>query len=214
MLDAQVEAAEALRRLGHALVVHAADADACAEVAAAARALLPRIQAAPRRDRAAAVLARGPFALSAADIDLARVLPERAVGGPANPMAVEMTGSAQGEEIVARVVFHEGFEGPPGRAHGGMVSAVFDDITGFAMTFVGEPAFTVRLTVDFVAPVPMGVPLEFRARLDRRDGRRLYITSEATHVGSPVARAEALYLVMGRPAFGGTEKTNGESGRG
>jgi hypothetical protein len=50
-----------------------------------------------------------------------------------------------------------------------MVAALFDEAMGFVLSINCTPAFTGRLTVTYRAPVPIGVPLEFRARLTSRD---------------------------------------------
>ena len=71
------------------------------------------------------------------------------------------------------------FEGAPGRAHGGIVAAAFDDVTGFVIGQLREPAFTGELTVRYLAPVPVDEPLEMRARLEGRERRKLFITAEA-----------------------------------
>ena len=78
-----------------------------------------------------------------------------------------------GDDAVVRSTLGDAFEGAPGRAHGGMVAALFDEAMGFVLSIACTPAFTGRLTVTYRAPVPIGVPLEFRARLTGRDGRKL-----------------------------------------
>jgi hypothetical protein len=61
-------------------------------------------------------------------------------------------------------------EGAPGRSHGGVVAALFDDVFGFLLTLVVEPAFTGELTVRYEAGVPIGVPLTCRVRITERVG--------------------------------------------
>ena len=93
---------------------------------------------------------------------------DRAVGGTANPTSVELDVRFEGDEVIAQVLLRQAFEGAPGRAHGGVVAAAFDDVTGFVIGNVREPAFTGELTVRYVAPVPVNEPLEMRARLGSR----------------------------------------------
>ena len=45
------------------------------------------------------------------------------------------------------------------------------------LPIIGTFAFTGELTLRYLAPCPLGVPLEFRARLDGRDGRKLFISA-------------------------------------
>jgi acyl-coenzyme A thioesterase PaaI-like protein len=101
------------------------------------------------------------------------------------------------------VILHPAFEGAPGRAHGGIVSAVFDDVTGFVIGFIGEPAFTGELTVRFVAPVPVEEELTIKARLVGRERRKLYITAEATAGDEVVATCKATYITVDPSMFAG-----------
>ena len=91
---------------------------------------------------------------------------DRAVAGRANPTSVDLEVRFEETRWSPDVVLHRAFEGAPGRAHGGIVAAVFDDVTGFVIGFLGEPAFTGELTVRFVAPVPVEELLVIRARLE------------------------------------------------
>ena len=105
--------------------------------------------------------------------------------------------------VVARVVLRKAFEGAPGRAHGGIVAAVFDDVTGFVIGQLREPAFTGELTVRYVAPVPVEVPLEMRARLDGRERRKLFISAEARDGDKVVATCHAIYITVDPTKFAG-----------
>jgi acyl-coenzyme A thioesterase PaaI-like protein len=111
------------------------------------------------------------------------------------------------DEAVASVVLESAFEGAPGRAHGGIVAAVFDDTMGFVLSMLRQPAFTGRLTVTYRAPTPVNEHLEFRARLVHRDGRKLTIGAEATSAsGIVVAEAEGLFIAIPADRFGEARK--------
>ena len=107
------------------------------------------------------------------------------------------------DEVVARVVLRRAFEGAPGRAHGGIVAAAFDDVTGFVIAMLAEPAFTGELTVRYVAPVPIERPLVMRARLTGRERRKLFIEAEAHDEDHLVATCKAIYITVGPEAFAG-----------
>ena len=95
------------------------------------------------------------------------------------------------------------FEGAPGRAHGGIVAAVFDDVTGFVIGKLREPAFTGELTVRYVKPVPIETLLEMRARLVDRERRKLFITAECRDCGDLVATCKAIYITVDPARFAG-----------
>ena len=105
--------------------------------------------------------------------------------------------------VVARVVLRQAFEGAPGRAHGGIVAAAFDDVTGFVIGQLHEPAFTGELTVRYLAPVPVNEPLVMRARLEGRERRKLFITAVALHGELVVATCRAIYITVDRSRFAG-----------
>ena len=93
------------------------------------------------------------------------------------------------------------FEGAPGRAHGGIVAAAFDDVTGFVIAQLREPAFTGELTVRYLAPVPIDEPLEIRARLDGRERRKLFISGEVRADGTVIATCRAIYITVDPSTF-------------
>ena len=128
---------------------------------------------------------------------------DRAVGGAANPTSVDVDVRFEGEEVIARVVLRRAFEGAPGRAHGGIVAAVFDDVTGFVIGKLREPAFTGELTVRYVKPVPIETPLEMRARLVDRERRKLFITAECRDGDEIVATCKAIYITVDPSRFAG-----------
>jgi acyl-coenzyme A thioesterase PaaI-like protein len=121
---------------------------------------------------------------------------DRAVAGPANPTSVDFIARREGDEVVADACFGAAFEGAPGRVHGGMVAAVFDDLVGFILGMVGQPGFTGRLTVEYKAPVPTERPVEFRARLRERAERKLLVEAEV-HLGNKLlATCEATMVLV------------------
>lgn len=65
-----------------------------------------------------------------------------------------------------------------------------------------------------LAPTPIGVPLEFRAWLRERDGRKLWIEGEAFHDGTRLVTAEGLFIQIpeDRLAQPGDGQGDGEPG--
>jgi acyl-coenzyme A thioesterase PaaI-like protein len=187
-----------LRDLAHAFTAHDPDDDVLAFVTKAATELTGRVDTAPRRDRMA-LMQRRPEGTIMGGLGFE----DRAVGGTSNPTGIELAVHYEGDEIVADVVLRSAFEGAPGRAHGGIVAAAFDDVTGFVIGNLQEPAFTGELTVRYVAPVPVDEPLEIRARLDRRERRKLFISAEARADDKIVATCRAIYITVDPSRFAG-----------
>lgn len=199
---ARTEAALALRELIHTFAERDGDDEELHALAVAARVHAAALSASTRRDRMALMRARieaGGFPAGPGESGFA----DRAVGGGANPTGVELDVAFEGDEVVATVVLRRAFEGAPGRAHGGIVAAAFDDVTGFVIGMMREPAFTGELTVRYVAPVPVDETLVMRARLDGRERRKLFISAEA-HAGEQlVATCRAIYIAVDPASFAG-----------
>jgi acyl-coenzyme A thioesterase PaaI-like protein len=194
----RARAAAALRRLGHALSGHEADADLLERVAAAADRVAEDLEAAPSRSRDLLELKRRMFEVDVADGERIVHFDECFVSGPWNPLGIAIDVHRDGDEAVARVELGPAFEGAPGRSHGGIVAAIFDDVLGYLLTFTRTPGFTGELTVRYLAATPIGQPLEFRSRLVSREGRKLFCEAEARVAdgGEVVARAQAVFVAI------------------
>jgi acyl-coenzyme A thioesterase PaaI-like protein len=193
---ARLAAAEALRRLGHAVVGHHVEDALLDRIARAARDILPEIEASAPRLRAVDEMKRLLWEDRPGQGGTIDHFPDCIVSGQANPMGIGITVHRDGDEAVARVRLGPAFEGAPGRAHGGVVAAIFDDTMGFVLAIHSVPAYTGRLTVSYLAPTPVGDELEFRARLVRRERRKLFIEGEACHEGALIARGSGLFVAI------------------
>ena len=200
---ARLEASAALRRLGHAFVGHHVADDVLLRIRSLVEDVLPAVEAGAARRRPVGDMKRRLFEAPPADGQTMDHFPDCVVSGAANPMGIAIVVRREGDEAVARVTLGAAFEGAPGRAHGGIVAAVFDDTMGFVLAMQGTPAFTGRLTVSYLAPTPIGVELELRARLRERSGRKLWIDGDAWHDGERIASAEGLFISIPPERLGG-----------
>lgn len=117
--------------------------------------------------------------------------------GPDNPAGLGMRAFRQGDQVYADVVFDERHVGAPGLAHGGAVAAACDDLLGFVL-FVAETAAVTRsLTIDYLAPVPLHEPHRITASVERRNGRRLYVTGTGAGADhEPRFTAHAVFITV------------------
>ena len=196
---ARSTAAASLRDLAHSFAAHEPDDDVLAEITRVAAALTSRVDDAPARDRLKLMRRGVEESLMGLGFE------DRAVGGGSNPTAVDLEvrqwGAGEGDDVVADLVLRRAFEGAPGRAHGGIVAAAFDDVTGFVIAQLREPAFTGELTVRYLAPVPVDQPIELRTRLDGRERRKLFISGEARSDGEVIATCRAIYITVDPSVF-------------
>ena len=178
-----------------------------ASIEGQALAALGTIEGAPARVRNTLSMKRSLFSEQPPDGGNRTHFPDCIVTGPANPMGIAADIHRQGDEAVLRTTLGEAFEGAPGRAHGGVVAALFDEVLGFVLSIVRTPAYTGKLVVSYRAPTPLGVELEFRGRLRSRHGRKLTMVGEARQDGLLIADAEALFISVDPDHFssgGGT----------
>jgi acyl-coenzyme A thioesterase PaaI-like protein len=191
-------AAASLRALNHAFVAHDPEDGALASLVETANELTLALSQTSTRDR---------LALMQSGLDKSALggsgFEDRAVGGTSNPTSVELEVRFESEEVVADFVLRRAFEGAPGRAHGGIVAAAFDDVTGFVIGRLQEPAFTGELTVRYLAAVPVDEALEVRARLDGRERRKLFISAELRAGEEIVATCRAIYITVELSQFAG-----------
>jgi acyl-coenzyme A thioesterase PaaI-like protein len=196
---ARREVADAVRSLAEALVGHDPGPDVLREAAGEARRLAGLVRAGPARPPTT-------FDLAGLDLSLEPVPdgadiagpPDSLFSGQEHPAGMRARMWREGERAVAEVTLSQLEVGPPGRAHGGVVAGLCDDVVRGLLMVCGIPAFTASLTVNLRAPCPLGVPLRLEAWLDRREGRKLWARVRATAEGDEVATAEALMITIGR----------------
>ena len=193
----RLAAAAALRRLGDAIVSHQVDDAELEELTGAVSGFTQIVERGPAR-------LHGFFQPGRPDLAGERpepiegaplaTLPDCVISGLANPMGVAATFFEEGEEAICRVELGHAFEGAPDRAHGGIVSAIFDHTMGLATA--ATPAFTGWITITYRAPTPLHTPLEIRARITERDGRKLTVTAEMLVDGAVIVEGEGLFITF------------------
>ncbi len=204
--EARARVGSSLRRLGHVLVGHHATV---AQLDALTDDLDRQAAAIAGNDVRVRVIERptGDWGPSPASGEHMFSYDERPFSGRSSPWGLDLDVVRDGDEAVAVVTLDSAHEGAPGRSHGGIVAALFDDVFGFVLTIHEQPAFTGELTVRYERGVPLHVPLECRARLTERDGRKMYMTAELTGTddnGDPVvySRSRAVFIAILPEAFG------------
>ena len=91
-------------------------------------------------------------------------------------------------------------EGGRNVAHGGWTAGILDEMVGHAVIMRDEFAVTGTLTVTFIKPVPIERPLIGRARIVRREGRRVFVEASLELAGNGVVVASADAILVRRPA--------------
>ena len=197
---AAIELAAAARDLLDAVVATAVDDDTRRAVAGALREAASTLRA-ERRD---------PVIVLVRDVDGRLNNLSQAGCGPLNPRAPELRFAPfppppppdapfHSVEVEGTVTLDASFGGGPGRAHGGVVAALFDEALGRANTAAGLNGMTGALEIRYRAGAPLGVPLRVVARCDRVDGRKRFCSGELFVGDSVVAEATAVYVTERHP---------------
>ncbi|MCP3857601.1 MAG: PaaI family thioesterase [Actinomycetia bacterium] len=194
--SARIRLANAIRAVSHGVIEHDPDPDLLHRLAATLEMAVPDIEVTPPRDR---LLVSWEQRLDSNPPAQGESLSSgllRPVYGPANPFGLPYEPRVDGHDAVTTVTLGAAHEGAPGRSHGGIVAALFDDLFGFVLDIEQTIAFTGWLRVTYRGPVPINEPVEYRARLRGREGRKLSMTGEARYDGEVVIEADALFIEL------------------
>lgn len=200
--DPRARLAVAVRAFGHTSLRRDLDDATLTDLAADVEALLARVAEAPVRERDLVHLKHQFFPADLSDGQSVSHFEDCFVSGPHNPLGLGMQVAVDGDAVVAEVTLQHAHEGAPERAHGGIVAAVFDDVLGYLMSTNGIPAFTGELSVQYLAPTPIGQPLSFTSWMTDRAGRKIH-TAASAHAadGGLVARASGVFIEVDPARF-------------
>jgi acyl-coenzyme A thioesterase PaaI-like protein len=186
---AQARAADALRRLGEAVVDP--DFDCATEVVAELERLAAMVS--PARSRFRGRPARGQRATFP--------MGTHPVLGPGSPLAVPIDVDRVGELLVAWATYGPMHEGLPGSVFGGHIAAAFDALLGIRAALVGTPCAAAELTTTFRGAVPLGVEVRYEAELIGVDDRKIRVRGQCfDDEGSLCAEAHALFIAVSTAA--------------
>jgi acyl-coenzyme A thioesterase PaaI-like protein len=200
--EARSLAGRALRDIGHALVGRHASIDLLDEITRALDDLTHRLDEGSGRTRGE-VRTDGELGEPPPDGSVMTSYDERPISGRSSPWGLDLEVRRDSDEVVAAVTLRAAHEGAPGRSHGGIVAALFDDVYGFILQVKAQIAFTGELWLRYEAGVPIGEPLTCRVRLERQEGRKLYMTGELTieATGQLLTRSSATFIAIETSSF-------------
>lgn len=202
ILEARARAGRAIRDLGHAFVGRHASLEQIDRLTEVVRDITDELW--PQQQRT-----RGEHAFAdrqVVDYPQGRFdhdFDDRPISGRSSPWGIDLELHRHGNEIEALVTLRSAHEGAPNRGHGGVVSALLDDVFGYVLGVIRQPAFTGDLYVRYHAPTPLFRELACRVRLDEQHGRKLLLVGELVDVesGTVLATAKATFIAVDREAF-------------
>ncbi|MCU1622907.1 MAG: Thioesterase superfamily protein [Frankiales bacterium] len=117
--------------------------------------------------------------------------------GPESECGLHLATRLEGDELRATYTFSDKHAGAPGIAHGGTVAALVDDLCGFSLFIIRKAAVTRKLEVEYLKPVLVGVPYDVVGRVQRVEGRKVFVSAEGTGPdGTLTFRGSALFIVV------------------
>lgn len=170
----------ALRGLNDAVVRTGADAEELAVVAGRVEEIAAQLAAEPPVQR----VHDSPYH------------PMSIVGGSAHPWAPQLHTAPIDGGVAGSVVLGAVHEGGPGLAHGGVLSLLLDHAMGQAVYVAGHSAMTVSLELCYRAPTPLARPLAVSARVERIEGRRVFVAGQIALDGRVTVEASGMFLKL------------------
>jgi uncharacterized protein (TIGR00369 family) len=118
--------------------------------------------------------------------------------GRANPIGLHLDLEFDIDRAEARFTPRTEHQGYDGMAHGGIVTALLDEVMGWAIFHQGIWAVTTRFALTFRKPVRVGESVIASGAVTRDRGRALDLHGEVRDAssGELLAEADATYLRM------------------
>ncbi|NXY89762.1 THEM4 thioesterase, partial [Alcedo cyanopectus] len=82
-------------------------------------------------------------------------------------------------------------EGHPGLTHGGAIAAILDSALGTCALAVAGKVVTANLSIDYLAPVPLGTVLLVEAQAERQEGRKVFLCGQVRGADGDTVHAKA-----------------------
>lgn len=115
--------------------------------------------------------------------------------GRDNPVGMNARFHHDGENVWTQVTPAEHFQGFNGILHGGLISALLDDVMWYACYTKGLFTLTGELTVRFKRPITTGQPIIARGQVENRRGRVILTRGEVRDAaGTILAEATAKFI--------------------
>lgn len=97
--------------------------------------------------------------------------------------------------VVCLPVVDGAFDGHPGYLHGGIIATLLDEAMSKAVRALGQPSVTRKIEVEYLRPVPSGVPLRIEGRVVRSERGKHWTEARVLNTrGTILAEAKGLFI--------------------
>ncbi|NXV25069.1 THEM4 thioesterase, partial [Cepphus grylle] len=115
----------------------------------------------------------------------------RAIEGDGNGFEYAMFLNAAERRLLCLVQPGPYLEGHPGLTHGGAIATIIDSTLGTCALAVVGPVVTANLSIDYLAPVPLGAVLLVEGRAERLEGRKVFLSCQVRGADGDTLHARA-----------------------
>ena len=98
------------------------------------------------------------------------------------------------DTVTGRIVFGAFYLGGGGAVHGGSIPLFFDEVMGWLAAYQAGRARTAYLHVNFRNPTMLGRALKFSVRIERLEGRKIFIAGALMDGDTLLADVEGLWV--------------------
>ncbi|KAM6365223.1 acyl-coenzyme A thioesterase THEM4-like [Pluvialis apricaria] len=120
----------------------------------------------------------------------------RAIDGDGNGFEYAMFLNAAERRLLCLVQPGPYLEGHPGLTHGGAIATIIDSALGTCALAVAGPVMTANLSIDYLAPVPLGAVLLVDSRAERLEGRKVFLSCQVRGADGDTLHARATGLFI------------------
>ncbi|XP_063213628.1 acyl-coenzyme A thioesterase THEM4-like [Chroicocephalus ridibundus] len=120
----------------------------------------------------------------------------RAIEGDGNGFEYAMFLNAAERRLLCLVQPGPYLEGHPGLTHGGAIATIIDSALGTCALAVAGPVVTANLSIDYLAPVPLGAVLLVEGRTERLEGRKVFLSCQVRDADGDTLHARATGLFI------------------
>jgi acyl-coenzyme A thioesterase PaaI-like protein len=127
--------------------------------------------------------------------------------GPVHPAGFRLRFSEEGDDVVTRFVPGDGYQGPPGIMHGGLVATLADELAAWVLVMkLGKFGFTASMNLKLHRAVRTGVEVVGRARVAKNLRRVVDVSLELAQGDEPAVSGELRFVLLDK---GGAERLLG-----
>jgi uncharacterized protein (TIGR00369 family) len=117
--------------------------------------------------------------------------------GKDNPDGMRLKFHFHGVQAVCNFRLPKKYQGPPGHAHGGIIATILDEAMGKVNKLRSVIALTKTMDIEYLRPVPLGVPLTAVGQERTVRGRKHFNVAEIRNqAGEVLARSQGVFVAV------------------